>query len=65
LSLGAEEASMAFTVTEIERPKDEAAPGKTCDSCGILLLSCNVGAPDASAADVENWTAVGLSPAED
>lgn len=56
---------MAFTVTVIERPKDEAAPGKTCDNCGLLAINCAVGTPDASTADVENWAAVGLSPAED
>jgi hypothetical protein len=59
---------VAFTVTVIERPKDpkdEAAPGKTCDNCGILVISCTGEAPDSSTADVEDWAAVGLSPLED
>jgi hypothetical protein len=54
---------MAFTVTVTERPKDEAAPGKSCDNC--ILLTCDAGAPEHSTADVEDWAAVGLSPMED
>jgi len=55
---------MAFTVTVTERPKDESIPGKSCDSCNCILISCVVG-PGDPAADIEDWAAVGLSPVED